>query len=752
MALLCSLLFPQSFGKYRHIYLLEGLSVSIPKSSVLIAALKDSAEEDYVIDLAEFDQMQALPTTTLEADETYIRPRLINIDEGLSLQKEEFILGKVKFIDPKKDSLIVSKEEAEKLIKAESTEIIASSEASTSDWYEVVKQEEKQSLIESLVSSSNRSNFNRLAALSYEDLQDLSYQEQEDPIINEIRSRINAAFEERDTSLKSDTITIVSHNQPSQSSGYSWAGKSKGKSKEDSGEGKEKQPQLRVPNDEKPFEIAGLYNQSHRSEEKLYSNSGFSFESLNVPSNKNEDPRDVRLSGAIEFTDGLAYLGPQSQLEVFHVAQNGKQTRADVNWDRAEYFADIVDGLHLLVAEYRDSAGQLLGYFETNIKSELSKLTKKLSLKPVSWGLRVDWLEATKDSIWNLWIDGKELIKMHGETFISEAWTSYSNFAVSIEADNMVSLNQIISAQETNKLKSYSEEYLKDLKEILYEQGKYLDPNLGIVIGEIKSKVNVAGFKAEITDPKAIGPIYFNDFFIPHVELDQSAHSGMFMFINVSPGNHQVRIRSNEVVSSNIGFVTQKSISKYNFDIDETKSLKLSAVDMETGLAQASIFQMPGADDLFRSESLEEVEFVYLKNKALNSLEYLAGPNYLPTRWSFSDRRSYRVAKKLPVVDKQLLSSRFDLEKPILHLDLSKKVSNLYINHLHLNTENLNLAAYRIGIGLEEFDPSQINMYDSVFVQGLGAGIHSVQFELYQGLMASSLVILSDGFVSYLEP
>lgn len=752
MALLCSFLYPKSFGQYRHVFLLEGLSVSVPKSSVLIAALKDSAESDFTIDVAEFEYMQSLPTQKLESDETYIRPRLINVDEGLSLSKEEFILGKVKYIDPKKDSLIVSREEAKQFIKAQSTEIIATADKPTSNWYEVVKQEEKQSLIESLVSSSNRSNYNRLAALSYEDLQDLSYQKQEDPVISEIRSRINSAFEEQETSLKSDTITIVSHNQSQQGQNYSWSTKTK---KQKGNNASLPQEEAEVPNNSKvmqPVQIAGLFDQAPQQENAMYANSGFSFESLNVPKQTENDPRDVRLSGTIEFTDGLAYLGPQSQLDVFHINHQGVKTRAEVDWDKAEYYTDIVDGIHLLVAEYRDSAGQLLGYMETELKTKLSSLKKNISLKPVSWGLRIDWLEATKDSIWNLWIDGKELIKMHGESFISEAWTSYSNFAISVEAENMISLNQIINAKNANQVKSYSSQYLEDLKEILYDQGKYLDPNMGIVIGEIKSKVNVAGFKAEITDPKAIGPIYFNDFFIPHTELEQSAHSGMFMFINVSPGNHQVRIRSNEVVSSNIGFVTEKSISKYDFHIDETKRIKLAAVDLETGLAQVSTFQMPGADDLFRSESLEEVEFVYLANKALNSVEYLASGNYLPTRWSFSDRRSYRVAKKLPVVDKNLLSQEFDTSKPILHLDLSKKISRLYVNHLEVNSNELKLMGYRIGMGLEKYDPSQLNVYDAVFIQGLGAGIHSVQFELYQGLMASSLVVLSDGFVSYLEP
>lgn len=757
--LLC-LLFPVKPGKVTFIHIQNSMSVSIPKSSALIAAIKDSQYKNYSIDVSEFDVLNDLKSEDLKADENYNRPRVINFEEGMSLRKEDYILGKVKYIDSTNGALKITKAEVKEFESNEDSFLKENQDFNK--WINIAREEEKKKIIASLGAANNPRLYNRLSSLDYNELtnirEDSDYSD--DPVINEIEKNIDNAFEK-----KPESNIVVAANVPSNNT-YSWSEQIQAPNEKKPEGGVHKDPPRTESNPKPNLKnkiakkdsgqsdlISSLYNFGNEPENQSLMTSGYSFESLDV-ANKEQDELSVerRIQGSLEFGNGLAYLGPGSHLDIFHIDRDGNKTKAEVDLSRAEFWLDVKSNLNQLVGEYRDASGQLLGFLQTSVVKLAEKAKVNLRMLPVSWGLSLELIGKLKNEATRLWVDGIEVQTINNQIFIDESWTHYSNFLLSLKSNSSSALNQVVSARAKNRLEVYEKSHLEALAEILRDQGHHMDLALGVVIGEIKNLENLSGFEVEITDDQAIGPIYFNDFLIPDSRLKKTSYSGMFMYVNVSPDNHQVRVRNKDIVVSSLSAVNYNSVTKYDFDLSKTKKLNISAYDVKSNQIIKANFQLPGTDDLFQSDLLEEVTYTYLENKAYQSLEFWAGEAYLPTRWSFSDRRNFVGKKLLPSLPKSILAKELNVEEPILHISMSSPVLGLGINHNNELLRSLKFYGSEDGESIVRISPDDINAYSHVFIQGLPEGLHSIQFQLNDNLRSNAIFQATKASVSFLEP
>ena len=752
LLMLVSVFYSERSGKFNHIYISTPMQVTIPKSSMLVAALKDQQVAEFHVDLNEFREMGELRAEKLESDKNYKRPKVINLKEGLSLNKADYILGKVKYIDPKNGALRLSKAEARSYID-ESQEDQAVEDFSA--WYQMVEREEKNRLIYNIASSSNPAMFNRLNELDYKDLKSIEDLKEptKDPVLEEIKNKIdNFQF-----GVNTSNIQIAANTPSSKGTSYAWSQELKKRArgvnaKQDSSSENSDRPG-------KAKELAGDLSSmlsslggvsSSVSKSKLENSSGYKAESLDVVMPVENENRAHRIEGSIELVDGLAFLGPGYTLGVKFFSEAGKEIKAELDLATATFFVDIEGWAGTLVAEYKDSSGRLLGSFEKHISGVVERIHAKI--RPENWGLKLNLIGPLKDAIADLWIDGLSIDSIEDAVYINEAWTSYSNFLISYQARGQVRENRFVRANTDIQIEPTSLNYKEELLNSLKDQGVYVDPNLGVVIGSIQKGSSPLNFNAEITDSNAIGPIYLNDFMVPDVSLEKSSYSGLFLFVNVRPDIHQVRVLGEELAVSQVVSVEYSTISHVDYNLDHRKSLRLSVRDLQTGDKLVTNFQISGTEDLFQSEDLETVQYTFLKDKAFHNLEFWSGMEYLPTRWSFNDRKDYRYAKNLFVVKKSLLDKVFDTSKPILQLQMKNPIKGFLIDHKSALNQQLKIYGLNPDAGLQTYEEENIESYSDIFISGLDEGLHSVQVLLPSGLMSNNLVSLGLGTLSIIEP
>lgn len=753
MTMFSALLFPEKPGNINFVHIASPMTVSIPKSSALIAAVKDSQIKAFEINVDEFSELNTLPATALKSDEEYVRPKVLHLKEGLSLSKEDYILGRVKFIDHEKDVLKITKEDAKPYTERE--EVTEITDNDYNQWMNIAREEEKNRIISSLGASNNPRLYNRLSNLNYYELTDIRDTQQsfKDPVLEEIEKNIaNASVpNSANPSIK------ISATNPGATSGYKWSTKidpTQLDRKPSSAPRSEivRKPELN-PLVSNVYNLAGLYSDNYSEPNQSLMTSGYAYESLDIAKDESSLlPVERRVTGEIRFGNGLAYLGPNSKLEIYHIDQNGNKVPAEKNFEKAEYWVDIKSDLNYLIAEYRDASGQLLGFFQKNISELKEKLVSNIELNPVNWGFNVELIGKLKEEITRFWIDGIEQTTIKESIFVDETWTHYSNFLIGLKPENGPYISQIVSSKQNNYLETYSDKHIDEIAEILRDQGHYMDRSLGVVVGELKNLEDLSGFEVEITDDQAIGPIYFNDFMIPDSLLKRTSYSGLFMFVNVSPDNHQVRVRNSNIIVSSLGTVGYNSLTKYDFDLSQTKKIKLAVKDIFSGGQLKSTFQIPGAEDLFQSETVDSILLTYLENKAQHNLEFWAGENYLPVRWSFTDRREFIASKVLSTISKDVLSEHLDITKPIIHIANISSVFGFSFNHRPEILNSMKLVGVNTEGLIEEFRAEAISSYEHIFAQGLPAGLHSVQFYLSENLKSNQVFLLSDSTISLIEP
>ena len=758
-------------GKTNHIYIQEALQVQIPKSSILLAALRDAKLEDFKVDISEFDEINTIATTQLIPDEKYVRPQIINLKEGIRLSKEDYILGKYKYIDENASALRISKADAKKLMESESTEALAKTDIDMNQWERKVIAEEKKSFINQLGFTQNHGMFNRLNSLALEELYALKEETpMKDPVVQEIEARVN----ELKVGAETKRVLSVSYNTSKTSSQLS-AGNVKVNQKQNSlkaSSNKESDASSKTGQNEGSQVLASVnlgkvdpnqresvlsltasdYMFSQRKPEQVFKTSGYDFESLDLISSGLSDVvNDYLIRAKLRFLEGLAYLGPSSKVDVSLIYEDGRETSVDLSLDDPDFPVHITKGVIGLITRYKDAAGRLLAHSYKELKNSLNDIELEIELKPLSWGFELLLSGVMENETVKMLIDGRNEVKILESVYIDESYSRHSNFVTSLESSDGLKQIQILQAGRSNRVELLNKSYVAEIEGLLKSQGQYVDPQLSYVFGRISNLKDSSGFVAQITDKNAVGPIYLNDFMIPDMALEQSSRSGMFLFVNVSADNHQVRIERNNTLVSMTAYTEPQAVTKVDFSMAEKKSLQLQVADYASGESLRSSFQILGLEDKYQVGAQDKVKYTYLKNKAFHQVEYWPGLNYLPHRFHFVNREEQVYSKFLPAFKKSLFEEKLDPSLPILAFYTSSAIDSLELNHRKISFERQSVYGLNAQGSLEQiFNETQMLSYSLVFVQGIAPGLHSLQSSSL-GLITSQLFIASPGYISVIE-
>ncbi|MEC9283690.1 MAG: hypothetical protein VX642_13345 [Bdellovibrionota bacterium] len=755
-------------GKTNHIYIGEALQVQIPKSSILLASLRDAKIEAFIVDSSEFDEIEKVATTKLVPDEKYVRPKIINLKEGIRLSKEDYILGKYKYIDENASALRISKADAKKLMENESTEALAENDLDMNQWERRVVAEEKKSFINQLGFTENHGMFNRLNSLALEELYALQEETpMKDPVVQEIEARVNevklGSGTQRTVSVSYNTTKTqgsvntgnVRVNQKQNSSGASKPGLS-GNGSEETGSqtlaSVSSQESKKGARESVLTLSASDYMFSKKAPEKIYKTSGYEFESLDlIGSSLSKVVNDYLVKAKLRFLEGLAYLGPSSKVDVSLIYEDGREKSVEVDLEKPDFPVHISGGVMGIITRYKDAAGRLLAHNYQELSNSLKDIDLEISLKPLSWGFELLLSGIMEEETVKMFIDGRDEVNVSEGVYIDERYSRHSNFVTSLESSDGLKQIQILQAGRSNRVELLSRNYISEVEKLLKTQGQYVDPQLSYVFGRISNLKDSSGFIAQITDKNAVGPIYLNDFMIPDMALTQSSRSGMFLFVNVSADNHQIRIERNNTLVSMTAYTEAQAVTKVDFSMAEKKSLQLQVADYRSGDVLKSSYQILGLEDKYQVGAQDKVKYTYLKNKAFHQIEYWPGLEYLPHRFHFVNREEQVFSKFLPAFKKSLFEGKLDSSLPILAFYTSKGIDSLELNHSRFSFEMQTLYGLNAEGELEQiYNDSQLLSYPVVFVQGVSPGLHSIQSTSF-GLITSQLFIASPGYISVIE-
>ncbi|MFK8138905.1 MAG: hypothetical protein AB8E15_11130 [Bdellovibrionales bacterium] len=726
----------------QHRFFIEPIQIKIPKVSLLASLTKDFNQEyDFKKTVFSFP----LKSEVMESDYNYQRPTIKSFDEGLIISKEEFIIGDHRFF---------SEEKALKLSKIEATlysEVVKSfddkkAKIALNDW---VAEENKRNILQTLAKQMPVEQFNRLYKIPANDLDKVL---QEDFTEGALAGQINK--------LNGVAISNVGDVKSKKEESWNVFWKPRNSNLP-------APPQILASNDTSSDTPSDPMNRARVNKvDSFYnktSDSGvypMSFVESLQPASEFVEPDSYKqkIKGRIYLHEGLALLGNEGLLDIYRVRDEQTFESAFIDFSAGVFDINLEENIGILVAELRDLDGLLIGMGEINlskIKNRAAEgITESMHIYPVEWGLVASVKDnSTQQALRDVQLT-MDLIKplnqtdKFGKTYLDKL-SYYSNFLLSAQKTDFWKSQKIASAHKRVEFELMGDQVIYDLKEILRDQNIYMDEGLSIVWGKLENRGSpIKNAKVEITDANAIGPIYLNDFYLPDVQLNQSSHSGQFIFINVEEGVHQVRLQDRGSIAADVVLTENETISLVSFDTGQNNKVKVSLRDWETNEFVPAEFQVAGTEDLFVTDLMDEVSFTYLKSKSLHTLEIQPIDDYLATRWNFSHRVGIFDSFGVPSLKKSVLEEAGISLSDTLLLIPSDASVDIGIDHYGIEDVEIFYVGEDGSLSLDETPGFQGRL-----VVGSSEGLHSLNAIWKDSKQISNqLFLLSKGVLTVVFP
>jgi hypothetical protein len=290
--------------------------------------------------------------------------------------------------------------------------------------------------------------------------------------------------------------------------------------------------------------------------------SGFGFTSS--ISTRNPDPADMRplwLTGQIEMTDGLAFLGSQTQLVVRRTF-NGQNFETGRVWvSEGKFEIHVKRPLGFLVAELQTRDGRVLGRGEISLIDLKGIAERDNRVSDVRIALHPTSVGASFHAISGYSYGGRKLPvadarieiqaysdpqKVNDEGMVSEPTLSRdSSFVARALAKNHWASLVVGQAQEPQDIRLFANTLVDALMNLnLNGTDKKEAYRQSVVWGQVtRDGKPVVGAQVEMAGNYR--PIYFNDMYMPDTKMSGTSSNGLFAFIKVLRGVQAVRVKLN---------------------------------------------------------------------------------------------------------------------------------------------------------------------------------------------------------------
>ncbi|MBK9293736.1 MAG: hypothetical protein IPM57_04710 [Oligoflexia bacterium] len=370
---------------------------------------------------------------------------------------------------------------------------------------------------------------------------------------------------------------------------------------------------------------------------------------------KNENPIHIQaldgevlkettsIMGQVEFTGGLALVENTNSLRVFwKTALNEKD--ADLDSSSGKFLIQVPNAnVGKLQAHLYDSSKNIIGIGSVDLTeySELNQLIK-LVVEPVESSKGGQVISAYSFDKYKVNVPGAEVFgpaltreaaDYKGVYKLAQLGGSSTHVLLALAPDHWQTL-KIVDTAIKQTISLFPNKMLQNFFEIINQQEN--SSEYGVIWGKaLKRGGPLSGVEVKLSEySQAVGPIYFNELFLPDKNLTKTSSNGMFAFVKVNKGLHVLYSKLDKnLLPSTVITVAPSTVSQVDI---QAKSIEVagSIVDpvFNHGLnAKGSII---GLDGEFGIDANNGFKFKIPSQDAVIYFNFDLGPEFYLTRAS----------------------------------------------------------------------------------------------------------------------
>ncbi len=301
----------------------------------------------------------------------------------------------------------------------------------------------------------------------------------------------------------------------------------------------------------------------------------------------------VELTGQVFLKEGLIYTG-EEHLEVFHEVGGEKQVVGRTSLDTGDFHIRV-NTLRAgdLVAELRSAGGNLLGESRVPVLSlnqdksltmNIIPLLSRISGRIVSaYSYDKHYIPVRPDKVSVYPIDVDLDISEAGHFKKEDLLLPGSQYLLNAEAKGYWNSLVMTDSRSESLVHMFPDSMIESLYGLVNERPK---PEFeGVIWGKVLARGKaIKGVRVDMAIDDIIGPIYFNDFYLPDRTLNETTENGLFAYLKVPPGMHALRTSySGKNFLTDVVAVEPHSVTRSNVEVDLLKSGHVYVYDALTG-------------------------------------------------------------------------------------------------------------------------------------------------------------------------
>lgn len=354
--------------------------------------------------------------------------------------------------------------------------------------------------------------------------------------------------------------------------------------------------------------------------------------------------RPLWLSGHIEMTGGLAFVGSQTSINVRQVLDGRTIERGRVWVTEGRFEIHVSQALGSLVAELVTRDGHILGRGEMSllqlqdiparnnaigdIRLALQPTTEGASMRAISGYSHGQQLMPVKEA--RIEIQSYTTPqKVNDEGVVAEAsLTSDSSFVARATARKHWPSLLVAQASQPQDIRLFSNSLVEALAGIEFNGRDRKDAlEMALVWGQVTERSQPkAGAQVEMAGDYQ--PIYFNEMYLPDPRLKATSKNGMFAFLRVRRGVQALRVKNQgKIYPAQIFPTENKHVSYVAVDISHKAVSQFHILDVFDAQKQVSArVRLVGAENATDINGRNYVEYDMAANPFMVEAE--AGPEY----------------------------------------------------------------------------------------------------------------------------
>jgi hypothetical protein len=358
---------------------------------------------------------------------------------------------------------------------------------------------------------------------------------------------------------------------------------------------------------------------------------------LAVMSTRNPDPSNLRplwLMGQVEMTEGLAFVGPETQMTIQRVF-NGHAFEAGRIWiSEGRFEIRVKEPVGYLVAELRTRQGRVLGRGEINLLDlralparEDRVANLRIPLRPTTDGVAFHAVSghsygAHKMPVTTASVEVQAYSqpqKVNEEGLAVEPGLSRDSSFVAraVARDHWPSI-VVGQAREPQDIRLFSKSLVNALINLNSEGSRSTRKEIAqksVIWGRLVQDGRPAQ-GAQIEMAGDYKPIYFDEMYIPNPKLNATSSNGLFAFINVRRGVQALRVKAGDRTYPAQVFPTENRHVSYvelNIRSREISQFKVFDAFDSSKAVQASL-RMVGTNEVLPVGKDDFVEYAVAAN------------------------------------------------------------------------------------------------------------------------------------------